>query len=54
MFKPMTKSQLSKIADRIIALEKKKTRLLDILFEEDEIFAETILEQINDESFIRS
>jgi len=54
MFKSLTKGQKEKLSQRIISLEKKKTRLLDILFDEDEIFAQETLDKINDEMFIRS
>ena len=54
MFKPIPKRKLRKIANKIIVLEKKKVRLLDILFEEDVIMAESILTIINNEKLIRS
>jgi hypothetical protein len=49
MFKKLHKSQLDKIATRVIALERKKMRLLDILFEQDENMAIRVFDKLNDE-----
>jgi len=49
----MTEKRKHEIANTIVVLERKKLRLLDALFLEDELFAEEVLERIQSESEMR-
>jgi len=51
MFKPLPKWQLKRIVNRVLALENKKQRLLDILFEEDEKLGWVNVKYLNSDIF---